>query len=377
MFIQLLVAIFFVTLMSFFFLGKRKQFEHVVFTDPAVKGITKTGDVDDWLAIIFMALRFGKKVLFVISDEQEIPRYQPFMERMGKKIASLKGCSFIRETDLEDWMLRSTTVHLYAPIMLRTAELFRKENDNIRRVYTQGDKKDATNFKSDGGKNIFPFLITKENVTMFSSTLTNVSLPVNDELKASFKGIASLTYQNLVEYQFNKQFALAIIPGLIDRLYSDTGFEGRPGNGVFSKIPLINDLRGDIDLLPLNSEKLEEAVEMSLLDKTSDETTKRNVHNLVALLNMYTDYEQLLVNGQLPTLDNLGVVQKRDKVDERVDDLFKTKTTTAVFDFVAAWLSTNDKISEEWQKVGNLTDEMKSTIVTEVEEMLKSLNSLL
>ena len=237
-------------------------------------------------------------------------------------------------------MLRGTTVHLYAPIMLRTAMLFRKEYDNIRRVYTQGDKKDATNFKSDGGKNIFPFLITKENVTMFSSTLTNVSLPVNDELKASFKGIASLTYQNLVEYQFNKQFALAIIPGLIDRLYSDTGFEGRPGNGVYSKIPLINqliiELNGKNGLIPLNSEKLEEAVEMSLLDKTSDETTKRNVHNLVALLNMYTDYEQLLVNGQLPTLDNLGVVQKRDKVDERVDDLFKTKTTTAVFDFVAS-----------------------------------------
>ena len=85
-------------------------------------------------------------------------------------------------------------------------------------------------------------------------------------------------------------------------------------------------------------------------------------------MNLYCDYENLIVDDKLPNMGNLGEVNKRDAVDERVSRMFDIVpgfTSTPLFDFAAAYFSIS----------GEITDQ--STLIQAAMESLSKLNEQL
>jgi hypothetical protein len=342
--------------------------EHIIFTDPSIIGKTSTGDVDDIAAILYAALNLRNKVTFVICDDDKLIRYNYFMYQYYEKIKKY-GCKVIKENDLTLEILKDSILHIHAPVNRRTVELI--SNDTFNKVYLQGNTIQAVNLKPSG-ETFFNFLFNEEKIKSgktiaYSTEETLFTIDYNEEFNNSLTSFAKHIYSIFFEFETRKKIGTAAtIPFLVNRLYSDTGFNNGPGNGIKPFKEIINKLL-DSGNKKLNlSEELIVAVNTSLpLDKNgadiADETTKVNVHNLIALLDMYCNYEKLLVNGLLPNMSQLGNIEKRQDCPEDIKKLFENGKTTPLFDFSAiVWSLQEEKCD-------------KGTLVKMVHEMLLQL----
>jgi hypothetical protein len=346
--------------------------EHIIFTDPSIIGKTSTGDVDDIAAILYAALNLRNKVTFVICDDDKLIRYNYFMYQYDKKIKKY-NCKVIKENDLKLEMLKDSILHIHAPVNRRTVELI--SNDTFNKVYLQGNTMQAVNLKPSG-ETFFNFLFNEEKIKSgktiaYSTEETHFTIDYNEEFKNYYlTPFAQHIYSIFFEFETRKKIGTAAtIPFLVNRLYSDTGLNNGPGSGIRPFKEIINKyLKPGNKKLDL-SEELIVAVNTSLpLDKNgehiADETTKVNVHNLIALLDMYCNYEKLLVNGLLPNMSQLGNIEKRQDCPEEIKKLFENGKTTPLFDFSAIVWSLQEEKCEKCDK---------GTLVKMVHKMLLEL----
>ena len=153
-------------------------------------------------------------------------------------------------------------------------------------------------------------------------------------------------YRDLFLFNIRKKIGLAAGTRFADRLYSDTGNNGAVGNGIKPFVELIKQMRaeGKLHLSP----KLSAALKATTTLYPPAEDTMRNLHDLVAILNMYCDYESLLVDNMLPNMSNLGQVRVRKDVDPEVRAAFENNKSTPLFDFAAMyWALDNQPTTKE------------------------------
>ena len=283
------------------------------------------------------------------------------------------GCNVIKENDLNLEKLKDSILHIHAPVNKRTVELI--SNDTFNKVYLQGNTLQAVNLKPSGEK-FFNFLFNEEKIKSgrtiaYSTEETLFTLDYNEEFYNLLSKFAKHVYSIFFEFETRKKIGTATtIPFLVNRLYSDTGFNNGPGNGIKPFKEIINKLLleqnkkdGKLNL----SEELIIAVNTSLPlnengEDIADTTTKVNVHNLIALLDMYCNYEKLLVNGILPNMSQLGNVEKRQDCPEEIKKLFENGKTTPLFDFSAIVWSLQEVKCD------------KNTLVKMIHEMLLQLD---
>jgi len=322
------------------------KIDRILFTDPACLGeggfYTSTGDVDDVAAAIYMARRVGSGLTMVICDDDASnSRYTHFLQFLGNDLIRLYGVTIIPEKDFPSSDMKGSRdrymLHFHAPCRDETIE-FLKKNPLPMHSYRQGDDS-AMNFrKSDAMKSFFSSLSDEQKTTFNTADtrfvvektwLTNENLPTHKTVRR--------VYDNFFIFQMRKMFGLAAhIPGLCQRLYSDTGLDGGPGNGVKSLLPVFEELRRTGKFKPVSS-ILAAAIDNTLPPGHEiDESVSRNVKDIVALLDLYCDFELLLVDGYLPNMSNLGEVKKRKDVDSIVIKAIEANESTPLYDFAAS-----------------------------------------
>ena len=346
----------------------------ILFTDPSSLGVngyySSTGDVDDLACIIYMSQKLEGNLSVVICDDESGQRYSSFINLIGKQLQINYGIKTLKEVELSD-ILPDTDIYIHAPILDSTAQKLSENIQNINNVCTQGDDT-AVNFKnSQGAKNFISKFqeVKPENLHRYDTKETNFTLFYDPEFQETLTVTeVSEIYYNYFLFQQRKSFGTALGLGfLCNRLYSNTGFEGGPGNGIKNYKELIQTLKDEGKLPEIKGELLE-AFNNTVSHGGCDESAIQNGKDLISLMNLYCNYENLIVDGKLPNMGNLGDVQKREDVDERVSIMFDIVpgfTSTPLFDFAAAYFSIS----------GEITD--KSTLTQAAMESLLELNEKL
>jgi len=292
------------------------------FTDPSLLGhtnkggnpyFTSTGDVDDVACLLYLAQTHGPRITFYICDDASMDRFRQFMLFIGDDVKRTYGCKIESQMKLSapgefgaPDLTRNTIVHLHAPISTASCQYLHKNSAKISRFFTQGSTAGDTNFKTSPPMWELVQMYASRT-TMFTSADTNFTIVYNGELAASLNEKSRQVYEDYFTFQTRKQFGLAIgVPGLNDRLYSDTGFNGGVGNGIKAYKPLIAHLRAEGAMPDPDSEAFmqqlgvcNEIVErMYAATGGSNPSTLANLKDLVWLLKKYCDYDSLLVLNQ-------------------------------------------------------------------------------
>tara|TARA_Y100000389_G_C17426734_1_gene499994 strand:+ start:485 stop:1768 length:1284 start_codon:yes stop_codon:yes gene_type:complete len=350
-------------------MGKKKT---ILFTDPASLGgngyYSSTGDVDDLACIIYMSQQLKDNLTVVICDDKTGQRYSSFIDLIGQQLKTNYGIKTLTEVELSD-ILSDTDIYIHAPILDSTAQILSNNIENINNVCTQGDDT-AVNFKnSQGAKKFISNFREQKNINLhrYDTTETNFTLSYNPEFQNTLTvPDVSKIYKQYFLFQQRKSFGTALGIGfLCNRLYSNTGFKGGPGNGINDYQALIQTLKVEKKLPEIKGELLK-AFNNTVSHGECDESAIQNGKDLISLMNLYCNYENLIVDGKLPNMGNLGNVQKRRPVDERVSILFDIVpnfTSTPLFDFAAAYFSISGKTSD------------KSTLIQAAMKSLSELNA--
>lgn len=319
-------------------------YNHVLFTDPAVMGpdyFSSSGDVDDIACIIFMAQVLFSNLTVVICDDKDGVRYDRFMASIGNRLSTLYGCTFVREPEFV--AVENMVLHIHAPIKDETADKLSLHSSNIVKVFRQGDD-NSVNFKSSP-KAVALCESVSELLTTFDTTTTKFSIPFSSVTQALVDPHAQKVYDGYFEFAFRKVFGLPLmLAALCDRLYSNTGFNGGPGNGIRSFLQLIAELRRrgvmpEQNAMAFALGQLETALVNSLDYSKVDESTVKNVRDIIFVLNMVCDYESLIVDGKIPNMGTLGNVVPREHIHPLVQAHFSQlkSTSTPLFDFAAGF----------------------------------------
>lgn len=341
---------FFLLVKIFCFTLRKWYPKHVIFTDPAIMGFTPTGDVDDHAAALLACQQWKKNAVFIICDEKTYDRYQLFMEQVGDELHELYGSTFIMEKDLSSDILENAILHIHAPVTEDTAQCIM--NARFSHLYSQGNNNKAVNFKSDGGKQLFAFILEDPRTTMFSTDDTNFTLKKDDEFLENLDTeLCKKMYQSFFDFQQRKTFGLAAhLSFLVNRLYSDEdGPDGGYGNGIKPFVPLLpKDSNGNLcfNVEVTLSDVLSNACDLTIAENAKP-SARRNIRFIVHCLNMYTDFESLLVDGKLPNMSNLREVIPREEIPEEVRSLIEAPTSTPLFDFAALAFSIHGMMSKE------------------------------
>ena len=120
----------------------------------------------------------------------------------------------------------------------------------------------------------------------------------------------------------------------------NTGLNDQPGNGIKPFKHVIDTLRIREQDLPA---KLVAALDASTALSNAAADSKRNLRDIVVILNKYCNYEDLIRGGQLPHMGNLGEVQVRAGVHPDIRAIFETGRSTPLFDFAAMYWALNGK----------------------------------
>ena len=327
---------------------------HYMFTDPAILGVTSTGDVDDVVAILYASLKLANNVTFVICDDDEAcTRFKMFNTRLGNLLNRLFRCSFIKEDDIEKEALDDAVVHIYSQIKQTTAAYITESH--FDKMFVQGNVKNAYNLLSEGGQIIFKFMQDQDEskVQAFSTNDTNFTIFNEKRVHKGLHPTMQLVYNDLFLFEVRKKIGLAAhIKGLVDRLYSDTSNEGQPGNGIKAFKQIIKGMDIKATDLPAS---LREALQASTQESTPSHNTMGNLVALVAILNMYCNYDALIRDGKLPHMGNLGEVIVRENVASDIRDLFETGNSTPLFDFAAMHWALSGKQSSKENLAGEVT----------------------
>jgi len=309
----------------------------ILFSDPAVLGKTKNGDVDDIVCILLLAQLFGPRLIVVICGD----RFKLFMKAVGGALHAVYGCTFIQEEELDLQLQGMNTVYVHAPTQASSAEWMERNMEHISQIYRQGDDQ-SVNFKSSPEMRA----VLTRNVTLYHTDETNFTIDFDVEVYQHLTGLARKIYDDLFGFAFAAMFGLAIqSEALCVRLYSDTGKNGEPGNGILKYLPLIDQLP-TIVLPP----RLEQALLNTI--NTTDESALRNVRNIVGVLNMYCDYAALIVDDKLPHMGNLKSLEDVTKWPDCPDIVkaFFEKArmkSTPLFDFASGYWSTMGRCPRE------------------------------
>ena len=318
-----------------------------VFTDPAILGVTSSGDVDDIVAILYASSILRDSVTFVVcDDDKNSTRFRLFKDRLGDLLHRLYGVEFIQENDIVTRNLNGAILHVHSQVNALTAQKIIESS--FDKAFVQGDVVNAYNFSSEGGKLLFAYLSELEpaRVQMYSTNDTSFDIQKSDELHERLHPTLQEVYRDLFLFNIRKKIGLAAGTRFADRLYSDTGNNGAVGNGIKPFVELIKQMRaeGKLHLSP----KLSAALKATTTLYPPAEDTMRNLHDLVAILNMYCDYESLLVDNMLPNMSNLGQVRVRKDVDPEVRAAFENNKSTPLFDFAAMyWALDNQPTTKE------------------------------
>ena len=343
---------------------------HILFTDPAILGVleyyTSTGDVDDTACIIYMSQKLLNNLTVVICDDAVGQRIYHFMEYLGKALMDKYNINLMSESTFSSSNVSGeTTIHIHAPITDKTAGILSEQSSNIQQIYTQGDD-DSVNFKKAEGAKLF--LSESEHGVRYSTADTNFTIPNDPSFESTLSGLSKKVYSDYFLFQKRKSFGTAVhLSFLCNRLYSDTGFNKGPGNGIKMDKPLINELKGE-GKLPDLSGVLLDAFNTTVSHGGCDETAMQNGKDLISLMNLYCHYDRLIVDGKLPNMGNLGEITKRDGVDERVAAKFdNVPRSTPLFDFAAAMFALEGISAEAAGEVD------KGVLVSAVMESLTSM----
>lgn len=326
----------------------------ILFTDPASLGeegyYSSTGDVDDLACIIYMSQKLEENLIVVICDDGSGQRYSSFISLIGNQLITNYNIIVIKETDFSIVPEKKNNIHIHAPISEATAQILIANIINIEHVYTQGDNQ-AVNFKNSEMARNFIDMVKENVLTRYDTTVTNFTLSrdIHFQKKIKVPEVSDI-YNHYFVFQQRKSFGTALHLGfLCNRLYSDTGFNKGIGNGIKPFKELIGILKGEINLPPISG-KLLEAFNNTVSHGGCDETAIENGKDLISLMNLYCNYENLIVDEKLPNMGNLGEINKRKDVDERVSKLFDIVpgfTSTPLFDFAAAYFAISGEIVGE------------------------------
>lgn len=316
--------------------------EVIVFTDPACMGpyFTEDGDMDDIACILLLAQRYGRRLTLVICGRH---RFKPFMEEVGNSIRDIYGCTFIQEEELDQLELHGITnsIYIHSPTQPSSAAWMERHLTNIAAVYRQGDDQ-SVNFKTSPEMRA---VLTLLSVTLYRTQDTEFTLDFDVKVDEQLHGVAQKIYRDCFEFTFRKKFGLAAHLPYCDRLYSDTGKNGGPGNGILEYLPLIQ---------RLPSIALPDRLEQALLNtiNSSDESSLTNLRNIVGVLNLYCDYAALIVDDKLPNMGNLSSlddVTKWPDCPDFVKEFFENVRlkSTPLFDFASGYWSVIGHCSRE------------------------------
>jgi hypothetical protein len=319
----------------------------VLFTDPACMGpyFTEDGDVDDIACIILLAQLYGKRVVFVICGRN---RFKPFMEAVGNTIQLVYGCIFIQEEDLDQLQLHGMTnsVYIHSPTQPSSAVWMERNLTHIACVYRQGDDL-SVNFKHC--PEMIAVLKDKsitESVTLYRTQDTEFTIDYDVRVVKQLGGLAQTIYRWYFDFGYRKQFGLAAHLPYCNRLYSNTGKNGTPGNGILGYLPILARLPPFV--LP---ERLEQAL-LNTIHPSTDETSVDNLRNIVGVLNLYCDYAALIVDDKLPNMGNLKSlddVTKWPDCPDFVKEFFENvrMKSTPLFDFASGYWSSLGRCRRE------------------------------
>lgn len=316
-----------------------------LFTDPACMGdyFTEDGDVDDNANLILQAQLYGPRLNAVICGRH---RFNPFMKEIGNKIRDVYGCTFIQEEDIDQLQLQgiTNTVYVHAPTQASSAKWMERHSTNIASVYRQGDDQ-SVNFKNSPEMRT---VLASMNVTLYRTQDTEFTIDYDVRVDQYLDGLAQKVYRDYFEFAYRKKFGTAMHLPYCDRLYSDTGKNGGPGNGILEYLPLIQRLPPIV--LP---ERLEQALLNTI--QSSDESSLVNLRNIVGVLNLYCDYAALIVDDKLPNMGNLKSLEHVTKwpdCPDFVKEFFEKvrMKSTPLYDFASGYWSRGHCSREELQK---------------------------
>ena len=151
----------------------RVKNKNLMFTDPWTK--TPTGDVDDWLAIVFGSMTHKTRFIAVICDDESGARFTTFMRLLGNQLATMYGSSFIRESELSKDLMDDAVIYVHAPLTDHSVELIHECSP--LQVFAQGDSVKAVNFKGKAGPRTFDILQRKGG-KFYSSEDTRKTVPM-------------------------------------------------------------------------------------------------------------------------------------------------------------------------------------------------------
>jgi hypothetical protein len=314
----------------------------LLFTDPACMGHTndhfsETGDVDDIACSLHLAQVFGRRLIHVICDSE---RFEPYMQSVGNKLRDIYGCTFIMEEELEKIQLTTlTTVYIHSPTRASSAQWIEKNINHIAAFYRQGDDQ-SVNFKHSPEMRT---VLARTNVTLYRTQDTEFTIEYDPEVNKQLGGLAKQIYHDYFEFSYRKKFGTAMHLPYCDRLYSDTGKNGGPGNGILMYLPLLERLPPIV---------LPDVLEQALLNtiQSTDPSSLVNLRNIVGVLHLYCDYASLIVDGKLPNMGNLKSldnVTKWETCPEFIKEFFRCTTSTPLYDFASGYWSTRGHCTRE------------------------------
>ena len=323
----------------------------ILFTDPASLGIdgyySSKGDVDDLACIIYMSQKLEGNLTTVICEDESGERYSSFMTLIGNKLKTNYGIEILKEVEFTN-IPSNADIYIHAPILNSTAAKLLDNIENIDKVCTQGADDKAYNFKNNLGATDFLNKFKGEkpnNLHRYDTEETTFTISYDPEFQNTLtvKNLNEIYYQYFL-FQQRKSFGTALNLGICNRLYSDTGLNGGPGNGIKKYKDLIQILKDEGKLTPIKGELLE--AYNNTISPECDESAIQNGKDLISLMNLYCNYTDLIVNGKLPNMGNLGEIKKRIDVDKRVSVLFDIVpgfNSTPLFDFAAAYFTLSGK----------------------------------
>jgi hypothetical protein len=329
---------------------RSREFDHcLLLTDPSVLGITATGDVDDIAAILLLAKKYGSNLTVVICDDDG-RRYDPFMAKYGNDITAQYKCNIIKESELnKQFVLPSNScVFVHAPVTTDTADWLDFHQDNITKIYAQGESVVRANF--DKARRMWEVITStfEDRVTLYASDSTSFLIPFDPEYLATLHPKAAKLYSDYFLFQKMKSIGLPVNRVfLADMLFSDTGGPGGGiGNGIRSKVPKIAELR-QIGMPPQDSDELKAQlgrIEEALLNtyKGGNPSTLKNLRDALWLLNQYCEYDRLLVSDGrggflIPDMSQLrGEIVLKPDCHPDIKAMFEPLFSTPLFDCASA-----------------------------------------
>ena len=327
----------------------------VLFTDPSSLGTngyyTSTGDVDDVACIIYMSQKLGEKLTVVICDDESGRRHSSFMMHLGQLLSAKYGITVIPEDSFSSGIVsEETSIYIHAPIKDSTADTLSSSKANISSIFTQGDDS-SVNFKNSEKAKQFLAEAAGSGISLnrFNTAETNFRIPYKSEFENSLTNpVCKKVYSDYFLFEKRKSFGTALHLGfLCNRLYSDTGFEGGPGNGIKKYKDLIGELESEGKLPELSGDLLT-AFETTVGHGACDPTAIQNGKKLISLMNLYCHYDRLIVDGKLPNMGNLGEIERRSSIDSRVAAAFDAvPQSTPLFDFAAACFALEGRVEKD------------------------------